>query len=327
MSLSGPQLVDQLLESPQQLITPAQAKTRGAHSSLLPRLARNGTLEVVEPGVYGPAGVPYTWPRRLLAATLRAGLRSRASHLAAARLVGLETYEAAPPEITIPSKRHFAQPGVIVHQSRDLAYIPPVVIDGIPCTPPRRLAVDLGSVLGETAYATAMRALRRDHGLTWKQLAAILELHSRRGRHGCGPLRRHIERYAGIDGIPDSTLEQLFLDDLIDADFPMPTCQHPVAGPLGVTYRIDFAYLEALLAVEIDGPHHRLEPVKARDRRRDAYLRSIGWEVMRFDEEAVTYAPTLALLRIRRALETRGGWADVVRPAGCTHPRPVPTRS
>jgi len=309
MPPSGRQIVGSLLESQRDLVTPAQAKAAGAHRSTVPRLARDGHLELVEPGVYGPPGLPYTWDRRLLAAILRAGPLARASHLAALRLLEVETYEGAPAEISIPSKRNFRQDGVIVHQSRDLRYIPPVLVDGIPCTPPRRLAVDLGAVLGDTAYATAMRSMRRDHGVTWKQLAAILELHSKRGRDGCGALRRYIERYAGVEGIPDSTLEQLFLDDLLDAGFPVPVCQYEVPGPGGVRYRIDLAYPDVLVAVEVDGPHHRLPAVQARDRRRDAYLRSLGWEVLRFDEEVVTYAPGGALERIRRTLQTRGGWA------------------
>ncbi|HEX4903414.1 MAG TPA: type IV toxin-antitoxin system AbiEi family antitoxin domain-containing protein [Acidimicrobiales bacterium] len=308
MPASGRQIVTALLESQRDLVTPAQAKAAGAHSTTLPRLTKDGVLETVEPGVYGTPGVPYTWERRVLAATFRAGHLARASHLGALRLLEVETYEGVPPEITIPSKRTFHQDGVIVHQSRDLRYVPPVLIGGIPCTPPRRLAVDLGAVLGETAYTTAMRALRRDHGVTWKQMAAILELHSKRGRAGCGALRRHLERYAGLEGVPDSTLEQLFLDDLLDAGFPVPVCQYEVPGPLGVVYRIDFAYPCILLAVEVDGPHHRLDPVRARDRRRDAYLRSLGWEVLRFDEEAVSYSPMGALWEVRCALEARGGW-------------------
>jgi hypothetical protein len=308
MPASGRQIVTALLQSQQDLVTPAQAKAAGAHSTTLPRLAKEGFLETVEPGVYGPPGVPYTWERRLLAANLRAGPLARTSHLGALRLLGVETYEAVPPEISVASKRTFHQEGVIVHQSRDLQYVPSVLVDGIPCTPPRRLAVDLGAVLGETAYTTAMRALRRDHGVTWKQLGAILELHSKRGRNGCGALRRHLERYAGVQGIPDSTLEQLFLDDLLDAGFPVPVCQYEVPGPGGLTYRIDFAYPGVLVAVEVDGPHHRLDPVRARDRRRDAFLRSLGWEVLRFDKEVVSYAPGGALLLVRRTLEARGGW-------------------
>jgi len=299
------EIVASLLDAQHQLVTPGQVKARGAHSATLPRLHLAGALELVEPAVYGPPGVPYTWHRQLLAAVLRAGPLARASHLASLRLLKIETYECVPPEISIPSKRHFHQDGVIVHQSRDLAYIPPVLIDGIPCTPPRRIAVDAGAVLGETAYATVVRALRRDHGVTVRQLAAILELHSKRGRNGCGPLRRYLDRYAGVDGIPDSTLEQLFLDDMLDAELPVPVCQYEVPGPGGVVYRIDFAYPDLLLAIEVDGPHHRLPAVRARDQRRDAYLRSIGWEVHRYDEQAVTYAPHLAVVAIRRSLDAR----------------------
>lgn len=299
-------MVEALLAEQRQLVTPAQAKAAGASSSVLPRLERSGVLELVVPNVYGTVGVPLTWDRRLHAALLRAGPAAVASHRTAARLLGLATYEAAPVEITIPSKRHLELPGVIVHQSRDLAYIPPVLVDNIPCTPPRRLAVDIGAVLGETAYTTVIRDLRREHGVSWKQLAAILELHSKRGRDGCGPLRRQLERYVGIDGIPDSTLEQLFLDDVIEANLPKPVCQHPVPAPGSVVYRLDFAWPEVRLDVEIDGPRHRRPDVAANDRRRDAYLRSVGWEVLRFDEEAVTYSPGSALGAVRRVLRRHG---------------------
>lgn len=308
MAPNGRQIVDALLAEQHQLLTPAQARAAGVHPSTVSRLARAGVLEVVVPDVYGPAGVSLTWERALRATLLRAGPPAQASHRAVARLLGVETYEGAPLEITVPSKRNFVQPGVIVHQSRDLSYIPPVHIAGIPCTPPRRLAVDIGAVLGDTAYTTVIRHLRRDHGVTWKQLAAILALHSKRGRDGCGPLRRQLERYHGIEGIPDSTLEQLFLDDVIDARFPLPVCQHPVPGPGGVLYRIDFAYVALLIAIEIDGPGHDVPKVQAKDRRRDAFLRSLGWAVLRFREERVAYAPGGVLREVREALEARGGW-------------------
>lgn len=303
------------LDEQKQLITSKQLRSLEAAGEQGVRRARLERLERLAPGLYGTRGVPHTWERRMLGATLRSGGRAVASHRSAARLLRLETFEAAPAEVSIPSKRNFAHPGVLIHQSRDLPWVPPILVDGIPCTPPRRLAVDLGAVLGEAAYASALRTLRRDHGVSWKQLAAILELHSRRGRDGCGPLRRQVERYHGVDGIPGSTLEQHLLDVMIDVGIALPTCQHQVPTPWGIPYVVDFAYVDALLAIEVDGPHHRLPDVAARDRRRDAFLRSLGWEVLRFDERTVLYGTSVVLLEIRRALDARGA-ADLLRRAG-----------
>lgn len=308
MPPSIPPTVRALLDEQHDLITPAHVRALGFPGTTLARLRDAAIIERLDGRVHGTAGVSMTWERRMLSAVLAAGEGARASHRAVARLLRIPTYEGASVELTVPSKRKFARPGVIVHESRDLAYIPPVLIDGIPCTPPRRLAVDIGAVLGETAYTTVIRELRRSHGVSWKQLAAILELHSRRGRNGCGPLRRQLERYHGIDGIPDTTLEQVFLDDVIDAGYPPPTCQVEVPQPHGDPFRLDFAWVPVKLDVEIDGPHHRTDPGRRRDARRDAVLRRLGWEVRRFDEEEVMYAPGGVLLEVRRTLERLGGW-------------------
>lgn len=300
--------VHSVLEQQQHLITPTHVRDLGYPSTTLSRLHDASILERLDGRVYGTAGVPMTWERRVLATVFAAGHGAQASHRAAARLLGIPTYEGAPVELTVPSKRKFSRPAVIVHESRDLAYVPPIHIHGIPCTPPRRLAVDIGAVLGRTAYTTVVRELRRSHGVTWKQLGAILDLHSKRGRNGCGPLRLQLERYHGVDGIPDTTLEQVFLDDLIDAGYPPPTCQHPVPQPHGDPFRLDFAWIPARLDVEIDGPHHRTTEGRRRDARRDAVLRRLGWEVVRFDEERVMYAPGGVLMEVRRTLERLGGW-------------------
>lgn len=306
-----PDTIKTLLDQHHDLVTPALARAAGEHTSTISRLARRGAIELVDRRVYGTAGMPMSWERRLHAALLAAGPPAVASHRAAARLLGIATYEGALVELTVPTKRTFKRPGVIVHESRDLAYIPPIHIDGIPCTPPRRLAVDLGAVIGETAYTTVIRDLRRDHGVSWRQLAAILDLHSRRGRNGCGPLRRQLERYYGVEGIPETSLEQSVLDALIDAGFPLPVCQHVLHLPGGnpdEPFRLDFAYVPARLDLEIDGPHHRTPEARARDGRRDAVLRRFGWEVLRFDEEAVMYAPWTVLGELRRTLVRLGAW-------------------
>lgn len=302
MSVRPEDLIRPVLESQHDLIDPDGAAEVGVHRAQLHRMMCQGHLERIGRGLYRRSDAPETWHQRTLAAIKLAKPPAQASHRAVARLLGLATYEASTPEITVPSKRSFRRDGVIVHQSRDISYVPSVVIDGIPCTPPRRLAVDIAAVLGETAYTTVLRDLRRDHGLSWKQLVAVLRLHSRHGRDGCGPLRRQLERYYGVEGIPDTTLEQTVLDLLVDAWLPLPVCQLVVALPGGGHFRLDFAYPAIKLAIEIDGPHHRLPEVQARDARRDHRLRQMGWTVCRFDEDEITYHPERVLIAIRQRL-------------------------
>lgn len=319
-----------VLDRQHQLISTADAPTVGVHRAQLHRLDRHGYLERLERGLYRRRGSAETWHQQLLAALLLAGHPAQASHRAAARLLRRPTFEGARPEISVPSKRRVERTGVIVHESRDIRYVPPVFIDGIPCTPPRRLAVDIGAVVGPTEYATVLRDMRRDLGITWEQLAGALRLHSRKGRDGCGPQRRQLERTFGVDGIPETTLEQTVLDLLIDAWLPLPVCQLVVPLPGGGAYRIDFAYPEVRLAIEVDGPHHRLPENRARDARRDRRLRAMGWTVARFDEEAVTYHPGAVLIEVRRLLVEHGVDVTPVPPRlpdlrrGPAHPGLVP---
>lgn len=48
-------------------------------------------------------------------------------------------------------------------------------------------------------------------------------------------------------------------------------------------WRIDIAFPDIMLAIEIDGPHHHQPLTAARDTLRDADLRARGWLVIRLD--------------------------------------------
>lgn len=126
-------LILPVLQTQHHLIDPDGAADVGVHRAQLARMARDRHLERIGRGLYRLASAPETWQQRTLAAVKLARPPAQASHCAVARLLCLPTYEGSPPEITVPSKRSFRRDGVIVHQSRDIAYVPPVVIDGIPC--------------------------------------------------------------------------------------------------------------------------------------------------------------------------------------------------
>ena len=52
-------------------------------------------------------------------------------------------------------------------------------------------------------------------------------------------------------------------------------------------YRLDMANPELKIAVEVDGRSHNWEKVKESDARKDAFLASLGWIVLRFSNTAV----------------------------------------
>ncbi len=46
-------------------------------------------------------------------------------------------------------------------------------------------------------------------------------------------------------------------------------------------YSIDFAWIEKMLAIEIDGQQHERPELKLRDERKDQLLESLGWKILR----------------------------------------------
>jgi hypothetical protein len=56
---------------------------------------------------------------------------------------------------------------------------------------------------------------------------------------------------------------------------------------LSTHYKIDLADVASRLAIEIDGASHAALERQAQDEKKDAFLRSIGWSVLRFSNEAV----------------------------------------
>ena len=58
--------------------------------------------------------------------------------------------------------------------------------------------------------------------------------------------------------------------------------QHPI-GP----YIADFAHVEVMLVIEVDGATHSSADEVAYDAARDAYMQKIGWTVMRVRNEEI----------------------------------------
>ena len=281
------------------LITLRQFENLGGDRHTAARYVDRCIWERVDTGLYGPAGVPLHWRRRLLATVLVAPPGSLISHRPAATLQAVGGLTEPVPEISIPAGTRLRRPDVIVHESTDLHLADRRLVDGIPVTGPHRLAMDLGSVVSEARYRQTMREIRHGLGVSSDALLHTYVRHKRQGRNGGGALRDWLDRYYAISGAPESGLEQTVLDCILDAGLPAPTVQLWVEIG-GVRYRIDFAYPDLMLAIEVDGAQHREDPdVVESDPVRLRRLRAAGWavEVIRSDHMATDLARVLRVIR------------------------------
>lgn len=299
LALAGP-----LMARQHALLTITQAQELGASRQLVTDLVRRDIWERIDHRLYGPTGVPLTWRRRLMAAVLVAPPGSMASHRATASLLEVGGLDDPPIEISIRRGQRHRRPGVIVHESTDLHLAQPCVVDDIPTTGPRRLAMDIGAVVSPKRYTQTIRELRFQLGITSDQLLHTYLQHKERGRNGGGALRDWLDRYFHVTGVPESGFEQVVLDAILDAELPAPVVQHWVETLTG-NYRIDLAYPSLLLAIEVDGSHHEDEDTAVADAARTAALKRCGWRVERIRRR--TFATDLAAaLTVIRTLHHTG---------------------
>lgn len=106
-------------------------------------------------------------------------------------------------------------------------------------------------------------------------------------------------------GLPESPAESRFLLRLFEAGLPLPQCQYKVFDIRGrEIYRLDFAWLELMIAVEYDG-YESHEARGELDAARTEDLRRRGWTIIRATA-ADLRDPSRVIAQIREAFATRG---------------------
>lgn len=97
-----------------------------------------------------------------------------------------------------------------------------------------------------------------------------------------------------------SPIEKRVLKALWMRDYKA-TTQYPIRR-----YRIDVALPEYQLAIECDGKcFHSSKEAKAHDKKRDAYLRSIGWKTLRFSGSTINRDMSKVITRIESEIQKK----------------------
>lgn len=283
------------------LLARAHVLEAGCSDRMISARLHSGRWTRMHRGVYHVNGAPVDERVKLLAATF-SRVDAVASHESAAELHGLAHVARGRVIITAANGARTPSPSVTLHQTRRLSNAHRTVIDGVPCTGKVRTIVDLAEVLSEPVLRLVIEdACVADRSL-FERLVSSVEVLAcgRRGRHRLG---RVLADLGDGTALPESELERAFLSLVKGAGMAVPRAQVtlpwlPVAGG-----RVDFAYPDERLVVELDGRRwHGRDSRREADLRRDHSAALAGWRVLRFSWHQVRHEPDYVLGVLRQAL-------------------------
>ena len=258
-------------------------------------------LVMAQPGVFRLAGAPHSWHQSLAAASLAAD--GIVSHRSAAELWGL-IQPAGYVEVSIrPGRTPKLQLPAIAHRIKDLHPELAAERGGLRLTDPVRTIIDLGLVLSQRSVSDALSRGLSTRLLTVPEVERLRDALGRQGRNGTGVVRSILEARSLQTGTEESLLERRFLDLARRGGLPAPVVQYEVWESGRFVARIDAAYPELKIAIEVDGygPHSSPEAFQ-RDRTRQNRLVALGWTVLRFTWDDVVRRPAEVARIIEEAI-------------------------
>lgn len=203
--------------------------------------------------------------------------------------------------VAVPRTRTRARwPGTCIY-CRDVAADDVRTREGLRLTSPELTVIDLARWRGVRTALIGLDAARRMRHTNNRRMRRALA--ARIGHAGAHVA--HVTLSLSSE-VRQSPLESIFRYLCHLGELPAPVDQYEViAGELRIG-RVDFAWPEALLVVEIDGyEFHREYGPFQDDRRRDRQLRSAGWHVLRFTAADLEKNPDGLVAEVRAALRDR----------------------
>ncbi len=211
-----------------------------------------------------------------MAGVLSLGPRAVAASETAARLHGFLNGVDTPVRALLSKGQHRrTRPGIAVHEAI-LERTDIRTVSGIRVTAPNRTLVDLAGVRSERGLEAALDDAILLGLTTVASLKRYIAHRRLEHRPGAKTVRKLLDERT--PGVPQKELERLFLRKLRASRLPDPVRQHPVGKR-----RIDFAYPEAKIAIELDGLRdHFSAAAFQNDRRRQNEIVLAGLVPLRF---------------------------------------------
>jgi very-short-patch-repair endonuclease len=278
--------IAQLAAKQHGVVTAAQLAAFGLSRGRISDRAAAGRLHPVHRGVYAVGHTRLSERGRWLAAVLACGNGAVLSHLSAADLWGIhrrvrrlsggdEHGETSDEHVTVPRTSGMRRRnGIVLHRSSTLVARQRTLHDGIPVTTPARTLADLRRLLSTAQFSAAVRE------------AEFLRL--------------------PIDGGVQTDRARTDLEQRLLAICRRHRLPRPEVNVNVDRFEVDFLWRERRLIVEVDGwEAHRSRSAFEDDRARDARLKLLGYEVLRFTWRQLTSEPVGVAKTIRALLRTR----------------------
>jgi very-short-patch-repair endonuclease len=279
-----------------------EARALECSDGLLHRLAAKQEIERVLPRVYRFSSAPLSWPQRAKAGTLYTGEHSWLSHRSSA--YHLDMIDRCPGLIEITTTANFrSRPGLKIRRVRDMLPSDTRTIRSIPVTNSHRTIVDLSTVLEHEALERVLDDCLFRGIVEVGRIRDRLEVLAGPGRPSTRSLRELLELRGNQLAMPLTVLENKFLDVLRKGGLDEPEHQVSVESDACKSWRLDFAYPQHRVLIEVDGRRfHAARRRQKNDMRRDNVMNVRGWTVLRFSWEDVVTEPEYVLAMVRQAL-------------------------
>jgi very-short-patch-repair endonuclease len=290
------------------LITRSQALALGLSPKAIGRRMSSGQYLPLYPCVYRIAVAPQSWRQRLLGACL--WTRGVASHRSALLVLGLEGYSGEVVEVTNSVTRRTSTERVRIHHLARLPSSDVKMMGAIPTTNPTRILLDVGSVLSFKGLEEALDSALRQRLTSLDRLRAGVERLGGRGSRGPKTLGKLLD--ARGDMVPtDSALETRLSCLLRRHCLPQPQRQVEVRDERGFIGRLDFAYPELMIAIEVQSYRwHSSRAAWGKDMERLNRLQALGWIVIQVTFEDLERRSAEVAQRIRAAIDLRSPRRD-----------------
>ena len=261
----------------------------------------NGTWNVVQKGLYRVEGVSGNH-KALIRGAMGILPSPTVSHESAAEIHAIPHVPRKRAVVTVHGRTTHVFPGVQIHRSLDLVAEHREQVDSLWTTTPARTLVDSAAVLHPKALRLAVDDSLARNLVSIEDLQQVFNQVARRGRTGCGEMRKVLDERLGSDLTKASRLEKVGLTVFEAGGLPRPIWQYP--APWDHEKRIDFAWPHVCVGCECDSRrwHTRVSDFQ-RDRERDNLSLIHGWRIFRFTWEDFTKRPDLVIAQLRSVVE------------------------